>query len=67
MLVSVPLLLLLSFLVWSMYKHGVWTGGRGLTIPEFLVCSTWGFLLAHSMFAPMVQAVLDGLGKAVHV
>jgi len=60
MLVTVPLLALVSLVVWAMWKHGAFViGGNRLTASEFIVCALWGFLLAQSSFAGPVQHVIN--------
>jgi hypothetical protein len=48
--VTVSLLALLTVLIALMlrFRHQ----GDGLTVLEFLLCGTWGFLLASSSLAP---------------
>ncbi len=63
MQVTAPLLLVLTALIMVMlrFRHK----GDGLTIFEFLLCGTWGFLLASSTLAPTIRAVLSTLINAV--
>ena len=63
MQVTAPLLLVLTALIMVMlrFRHK----GDGLTIFEFLLCGTWGFLLASSTLAPTIRTVLDTLVNAV--
>ena len=63
MQVTAPLLLVLTALIMVMlrFRHK----GDGLTIFEFLLCGTWGFLLASSTLAPTIRTVLTTLVNAV--
>jgi len=63
MQVTAPLLLVLTALIMVMlrFRHK----GDGLTVFEFLLCGTWGFLLASSTLAPTIRTVLDTLVNAV--
>ncbi len=63
MQVTAPLLLVLTALIMVMlrFRHK----GDGLTVFEFLLCGTWGFLLVSSTLAPTIRTVLTTLVSAV--
>jgi len=54
-LVSMSVVLLLGLLIWFLLRI------RYLKWAEFLLCGTFGFLLAKTVAAPVVQTVLDGV------
>jgi hypothetical protein len=59
MRLTLPLLAFLSLIIVLMlrFRHR----GDGLTWFEFLLCATWGFLLAQSAFAPLAQNLLNAV------
>ena len=59
MLVTLPLFVLLSGIIYLMMRYRSFQ--ERLTVPEFVLCATWGFLLAGSSFAPVVQSLLDSI------
>jgi hypothetical protein len=59
MRVTLPLLALLSVVIYLMMRYRSFQ--ERLTVPEFILCATWGFLLAQSMFAPMAQDLLNAV------
>ncbi len=59
---SLLFLLTIVILVMLRFRHK----GDGLTIFEFLLCGAWGFLLAQSAFAPLVQSFIDAGVKAAN-
>jgi hypothetical protein len=62
MRVSFSLLLLLTIVIVAMivFRHK----GDGLTLFEFLLCGTWGFLLASSTLAPTIRNFISSLTQA---
>jgi hypothetical protein len=62
MLVTLPLLLLLSLFIVVLlrFRHR----HDGLTTVEFVLCATWGYLLAHSSFASLADALLSAAQQA---
>ncbi|MFI6208901.1 hypothetical protein ACIBAI_21240 [Streptomyces sp. NPDC051041] len=55
MLVSMSAVLLLGLLIWFLLRI------RYLRWADLLLCGTFGFLLARTVAAPLVQALLDGV------
>lgn len=55
MLVSMPGVVLLGLVIWLLMKV------RYFHWLEVLICSTFGFLLAKTAAAPVVQELLDGV------
>ncbi|MFE2645081.1 hypothetical protein ACFXDO_21300 [Streptomyces nigra] len=55
MLVSMSAVLLLGLLIWFLLRI------RYLRLADLLLCGTFGFLLSHTVAAPVVQALLDGV------
>ncbi|GGY88407.1 hypothetical protein [Streptomyces poonensis] len=55
MLVSMSAVLLLGLLIWFLLRI------RYLRWVDALLCGTFGFLLARTVAAPLVQGVLDGV------
>jgi hypothetical protein len=56
-MVTFPILLVLSVVIWAMLRMRHYRDG--LTLFEFILCAAWGFLLSQSTFAPLAQAILD--------
>ncbi|MEU2688536.1 hypothetical protein ABZ654_32565 [Streptomyces hygroscopicus] len=56
MLLSTSAVLLLGLLIWILLQI------RYLRWSVVLLCGTFGFLLAKTAAAPLVQAALDGVG-----
>jgi H+/gluconate symporter-like permease len=54
-LVSTSAVLLLGLLIWFLLRI------RYLRWTEFLLCGAFGFLLARTVAAPVVQTLLDGV------
>jgi H+/gluconate symporter-like permease len=54
-LVSMSGVLLLGLLIWFLLRI------RYLRWADLLLCGTFGFLLAETVAAPLVQAFLDGV------
>jgi hypothetical protein len=61
MLVTFPLLLLLTAVIWALLRMRHYRDG--LTLFEFFLCATWGFLLSQSTFAPLAQSLIDAFTK----
>lgn len=57
MLVTASAVLLLGLLIWFLLRI------RYLRWAEFLICGTFGFLVAKTAAAPVVQAALDGVSR----
>ncbi|MEU5341100.1 hypothetical protein AB0H18_09740 [Streptomyces sp. NPDC020766] len=55
MLVSMSAVLLLGLLIWFLLRI------RYLRLPDVLLSGTFGFLLAKTVAAPVVQTLLDGV------
>ncbi|MFD8898072.1 hypothetical protein [Streptomyces ardesiacus] len=55
MLMSMSAVLLLGLLIWFLLRI------RYLRWADALLCGTCGFLLARTVAAPVVQALLDGV------
>jgi hypothetical protein len=62
MRVTFSVLLLLTIIIVSMmiFRHK----GEGLALVEFLLCATWGFLLASSSFAPAIRNFFSAFTQA---
>jgi len=63
MKITLPLLFLLTIILGIMmrFRHK----GDGLTTVEFILCGTWGFLLAQSSFAPMINSFIHAFAQAI--
>jgi hypothetical protein len=63
MRVNLSLLFLLTVVIGAMmiFRHK----GDGLTLLEFLVCATWGFLLASSSLAPTIRTFISTFTQAL--
>jgi hypothetical protein len=53
--VSISAVFLLGLLIWGLLRI------HYLRLPDVLLCSVFGFLLAATGAAPLVQGVLDGV------
>jgi hypothetical protein len=62
MRVTFSVLLLLTIVIAAMvfFRHK----GDGLTLFEFVLCASWGFLLASSSWAPTIRSIISGITQA---